>query len=101
MLLKNSSLLSVLPNSTASWRMRVIYTSKGAMKNVGVRVIYRKTLQQPKCVPKHPMTAREEANNLHSSLERNGERRAVTVSCGCSNAASSSVTYIHYVIDTH
>jgi hypothetical protein len=24
--------LSVLPNSTASWRMRVIYTSKGFMK---------------------------------------------------------------------
>jgi hypothetical protein len=25
-------LLSVLPNSTASWRMRVIYTSKGLME---------------------------------------------------------------------
>jgi hypothetical protein len=27
--------LSVLPNSTASWRVRVIYTSKGAMKMLG------------------------------------------------------------------
>jgi hypothetical protein len=35
MLLKNSSILSVLPNSTASWSMRVIYTSKGVMKMLG------------------------------------------------------------------
>jgi hypothetical protein len=33
---------SVLPNSTASWRVSVIYTSKGGMKNVGVRVMHGK-----------------------------------------------------------
>jgi hypothetical protein len=27
--------LSLLPNSTASWRIRVIYTSKGVMKMSG------------------------------------------------------------------
>jgi hypothetical protein len=35
-----SSVLSVLPNSTPNWGMSVIYTSKGAMKMLGMHVIY-------------------------------------------------------------
>jgi hypothetical protein len=33
--------LSVLPNSAASWRMLVIYASKGVVNMLGVRVIYQ------------------------------------------------------------
>jgi hypothetical protein len=33
--LKNFSVLSVVPNSTTSWCMRITYTSKGVMKILG------------------------------------------------------------------
>jgi hypothetical protein len=36
--------MSVLPNSSASWRMRFIYTSKGMMKMFGCALYIRRAL---------------------------------------------------------